>query len=189
MWDVVDRWNRIWSERASGYDAEPALFLQRIAAHLPRAGTALDVAGGAGRNAVWLAGRGLAVTCADLSPVGLEMAETLAAANQVSITTLMADCEQTLPGAGWDLIVCVHFLSRRVLETVGAFLAPGGLFAFVQPTVENLKKHSRPGRRWLLEVGEALELLDPRLEVITCDEGWSEEGRHEVELLARLPVS
>lgn len=189
MLDFVDKWDRIWSERDGFYDSTPATFLRRIAGYLPRAGTALDVAGGAGRNAVWLASRGLEVTCADLSTVGLAMAERLAEAEEVELTTLVHDCEQSVPGSDWDVIVCFHFLSRKLIETAGSFLAPGGWLAFVQPTVLNLERHDKPGRRWLLEVGEIHELLDPRLELIVCDEGWSEEGRHEVELLARKPVS
>ena len=35
----------------------------------------VDIAGGAGANALWLARRGLDVTLADISPVGLALAE------------------------------------------------------------------------------------------------------------------
>jgi hypothetical protein len=76
-----------------------------------------------------------------------------------------------------------------LLAAIADHLRPGGSFAFVQPTVINLRRHERPGRRFLLEVGELAEILDPRLEIAVLDEGWSEEGRHEVELLAGRPVS
>ena len=53
---------------------EPSAVLRSLEKLLPRCGRALDVAGGAGRNAIWLAKRGLDVTIADVSPRGLALA-------------------------------------------------------------------------------------------------------------------
>lgn len=47
--------------------------------HLPAEGRILDLGGGPGRYAVWLAGQGLAVTLADLSPNLLDLARELIA--------------------------------------------------------------------------------------------------------------
>lgn len=49
----------------------PSAILAELDALLPRSGGALDLGGGAGRNALALARRGLDVTLADISPVGL----------------------------------------------------------------------------------------------------------------------
>src|SRR5213593_334566 len=80
-----DRWDARY--RAGGAERrEPSPFLVTMAGLLPRAGaascppTALDVAGGAGRNAVFLARCGFAVTVADIAPAGLALAAAAAAA-------------------------------------------------------------------------------------------------------------
>ena len=57
--------------QAGGPTRAPAGFLLELDGELPRAGRALDVAGGAGRNALWLARRGLAVTLVDIAPSAL----------------------------------------------------------------------------------------------------------------------
>ena len=53
---------------------EPSSVLMSLARFLPAHGKALEVAGGAGRNAIWLAQQGLDVTIADVSSVGLAQA-------------------------------------------------------------------------------------------------------------------
>ena len=47
---------------------------------LPDSGIVLDVAGGTGRNALWLAAAGLTVTLVDVSEVALDIARTEAVA-------------------------------------------------------------------------------------------------------------
>ncbi|RRD89135.1 class I SAM-dependent methyltransferase [Conchiformibius steedae] len=67
-----------WDERYNSenyvYNTQANIFLQEIAYHLPSSGRALDLAAGEGRNAVFLAERGLSVTAADASSVGLAKA-------------------------------------------------------------------------------------------------------------------
>ena len=53
--------------------------------------TALALADGEGRNGVWLAEQGYAVTSIDVSPKGLDKAKRLAQDRKVSIQTLLAD--------------------------------------------------------------------------------------------------
>ncbi|QSB13408.1 class I SAM-dependent methyltransferase [Natronosporangium hydrolyticum] len=58
---------------------EFALTKRLIRPHLPAAGRVLDIGGGPGRYACWLAGQGLTVTLADLSPSLLDLARELIA--------------------------------------------------------------------------------------------------------------
>jgi tellurite methyltransferase len=67
-----ERWNARYREEAA--IPPPSPFLVGLDALLPRTGRALDVAGGPGRHALWLARRGLDVTLADVSDVALEVA-------------------------------------------------------------------------------------------------------------------
>src|SRR4051794_41724500 len=73
-----EKWDERYRARAPA--AEPSPSLVGLESFLPRSGHALDLAGGAGRNSLWLAGRGLDVTLVDVSPVALEIASDRAAA-------------------------------------------------------------------------------------------------------------
>jgi tellurite methyltransferase len=169
-----DRWNARYAGEADR--TPPSPLLAELDGLLPRRGRALDVAGGAGRNALWLARRGLEVTLADLSDVALAQAAAAAGAAGLRLATLQIDLEATpLPAGPWDLVLCTYFLHRPLLAAVGAVLAPGGLLVFAHATRRNLERHPRPGPAHLLEDGE-LPGLVPGLEA----------GRHEARLVARL---
>lgn len=179
-----------WDARyASGSHEAGAVstFLRAKAAALPGSGRVLDVAGGAGRNALWLAERGLEVTLVDVSPVGLQLAQRRAAERGVRLTTAALDLEvEPLPAGPWDAIVSVLYLQRGLFRQFHDRLAPGGLLFFLQPTTTNLERHPRPPRSFLLEPGELARLIaQTALEVIELDESWSATGHHEARLVAR----
>ena len=179
------RWDHIWSERDLAVD--PARFVVENAGLLPDHGSALDVAGGTGRHAVWLAAHGFAVTLVDASGVALSRANTLAADRRVSIATVQRDLEADgLPPGRWGLVLMHHFLDRGVFASTADVLEPGGILIFCQPTVRNLERHDRPGRRFLLEEGELADLVAAMpLDVLLAEEGWGFEGRHEARLVAK----
>jgi methylase of polypeptide subunit release factors len=79
-----EKWDQKYTERGRA-TRETSAFLQSLDAVLPRSGRALDVGGGSGRHAIWLAGRGLDVTIADVSEVGLKLARDDAAAAGVAL--------------------------------------------------------------------------------------------------------
>ncbi len=58
---------------------------------------------------------------------------------------------------------------------------------FVQPTKSNLQRHERPSARFLLEDGEVPRLVQG-LEILSYEEGWLEEDRHEARIVARKPA-
>ncbi len=70
--DARVRWDARWERNRQ--PQTPAAFVVESARFLPATGTAIDVAGGSGRNAIWLAGRGLEVTLVDVSSVALTRA-------------------------------------------------------------------------------------------------------------------
>ncbi len=180
------KWNRRYGEKGPGL-AAPAGFLMEIAELLPRAGRALDVAGGAGRNAIWLAKRGLEVTVVDISEVGLELARQHGVAQGVELATRCVDLESDpLPPGPWDVVLIFHYLQRDLLGRLKQILTPNGLLVFVHPTRTNREKHEHPSERFLLDEGEAALLL-AEFEHVVHREHWTKEGRHEVELVARKP--
>lgn len=186
--DPAERWDRRWSERRI---QEPAAFVESTSRFLPKEGRAIDVAGGAGRHALWLAEQGLEVTLADVSQVALDRARELARERGLEIEVVRRDLESKgLPAGSWRVILIHHFLDRDVLGSAPGALEPRGVLIFCQPTVRNLERHERPDRRYLLEEGElAVLVAEMRLEVLLLEEGWGAEGRHEARLVARRPAA
>lgn len=182
-----ERWNERYLEGAGA--TEPSAFLLSLDRELPRTGRALDLAGGRGRHAIWLARRGLDVTLADISDVGLALARDAAAEAEARVRTVAVDLERSpIPPGPWDLIVCFHYLHRPLFAQIPRALAPGGHFVFCQLTLRNLERHPRPGPPYLLEEGELPRLL-VGLELLRYEEGWLDEGRHEARAVARAPES
>jgi SAM-dependent methyltransferase len=180
-----ERWNARYREE--GAPPEPSPFVEGLDAVLPRGGRALDVGGGAGRHALWLARRGLAVTLADVSDVALAQAARAAEAEGLALSTVRVDLEaEPLPSGPFDLVLCTYFLHRPLFAAFPAALAPGGLLVFAHATRSNLLRHARPGPAHVLEDGE-LPGLVRGLEVVSYVEGWLESGRHEARLVARRP--
>jgi len=188
-----EKWDRK-SREAGAETTAPSAFLVGLDALLPRAGRALDVAGGAGRNAVWLAARGLEVTLADVSRAGLALAEAAARAAGVRLETRLLDLDRDpLPAGPFDVVLSFNFLRRDLLPAYGDRLAPGGLLVYLQATRTNLERHARPPAGFLLADGELANLVAavPALEIVSLEERWfpapdpQAAPRHEARLLAR----
>ncbi len=183
------KWNDRYSRRATRLSLdEPSSFLVSLIDQLPTKGRVLDVGGGTGRNAIWLAKRGLDVTLADISSVGLELAADYASTADVKVELLEIDFLATpFPAGPWDLIVQMNYLERSLFAPLIASLAPGGMFIFTQPTVTNLQRNDRPPRNFLLEPDELPELI-AGLTIESYEECWWPEGVHEARLVARTAV-
>lgn len=127
-----------WSARyaAAGEDylfgTAPSRFIAAHARCFERGATALSVADGEGRNSVWLAQQGLDVTALELSPVALEKARRLAAANRVTVCFRQADV-LTLD---WSRDVGVHDFVIGVFIQFAAPAERARLFAGMQQAVK-----------------------------------------------------
>lgn len=125
-----------WNQRYSGsdyvYGTIPNDFLSDSAALIPP-GPVLCLADGEGRNGVFLAERGHAVTSVDQSHVGLAKAAQLAATRHVPLQTVVADlADFAIEPDAWSGIVSMfaHLpqpLRRDVHARVVAGLRPGGV--------------------------------------------------------------
>jgi SAM-dependent methyltransferase len=179
-----------WDERYRHQPAPaaPASFVvDDLEPWLEAPGRALDVAGGAGRNSLWLAERGWLTTLVDISPVAVGLVRQAAKARGVRINTIFADlAAEPLPAGPWDLILIVHYLQRDLFPRFVDRLAPRGLLAFSIATERNLERHERPPRPHLLELGEAEALVDS-LDVLFAAEDWFDDDRHEARIIARKP--
>jgi SAM-dependent methyltransferase len=126
-------WDNRYATPDFVFGTQPNDFLRSIADQIP-SGPVLCLAEGEGRNAVFLAERGHAVTATDLSATGLAKARALAARRGVALATEVADLATyaIAPGA-WSGIVAIFMhlppsLRRDVLGRAAAGLQPGGVF-------------------------------------------------------------
>lgn len=125
-------WNERYSKPEFAYGTEPNTFLVANAALLR--GPVLSLAEGEGRNAVYLAERGLDVLGVDLSDVGLAKARKLAASRNVVVRTQVADLSNYVPEPehyGAVISISAHLPSRvraRLYPLVQASIKPGGVF-------------------------------------------------------------
>jgi SAM-dependent methyltransferase len=177
------KWN---AKYTAGFAAErePSQVLVGLERFLPTQGRALEIAGGAARNGIWLARRGLEVKVADISPVGLALARERAAEVGVAIETLETDLqEQPFPVGPWDLILSICYLWRPLFAQFPDALAPGGLLVVIQPTKTNLTRHAKPPVDFLLDDGELPRLVSG-LQILHYAEGWQADGRHDAVLIA-----
>jgi len=174
------KWDAKYAAEESAW-REPSAVLLSLAKFLPSRGRALDVAGGAGRNALWLAQRGL--------NVGLDLARQRATAVGQTIETIEIDLEQsTLPRGPFDLILSICYLWRTLFKQFPDSLTPGGVLAIIQPTLKNLERNEKPPAAFLLQPGELRELAGS-LEIVHYSEDWSADDRHDAVLIARKSMS
>jgi 2-polyprenyl-3-methyl-5-hydroxy-6-metoxy-1,4-benzoquinol methylase len=122
-------------KRAIGiaFDPGPNALLREVAAELTP-GTALDVAMGQGRNAVYLAQQGWDVSGFDVSDVGLLVAKSNARRAGVTLKTALASHGSYGYGTEqWDLIVMAYPftpLNERFAARIVKSLRPGGVLVY-----------------------------------------------------------
>ncbi len=143
-----------WDERYAGpelvWGAGPNCFVAQELAALPP-GRAIDLGTGEGRNAIWLAERGFAVTAVDFSQVGLARAAGLAADRGVSVDWVHADLLDYQPTAGGYDLALVAYIQlpadrlTALARTAASALAPGGTLLAVGHDRDNLTRgHGGP---------------------------------------------
>lgn len=137
-----------WDERYAGHElvwsAAPNQFVAVEVGPPPHPGaTALDVACGEGRNAVWLAEQGWRVTAIDFSTVAVAKAQGLAQQRGVTVEWVVDDVTAWDPPHPFDLVVVAYLqlppeqLAAALARAVAA-VAAGGRLVAVGHHVDNL---------------------------------------------------
>ena len=99
-----------------------------VAQSSPQAGTALDLAGGVGRHALWLARRNWQVTVVDVSDVAMRKLSQAALEQNVKLDLLVGDAsDYKFEPARFDLILLFYHLDRSLFPKIVSALKPGGL--------------------------------------------------------------
>ena len=166
----------------------PTSWLEDHAGVLPVGGTALDLACGRGRHALWLAERGYVVTAIDRDPGALSALAAAATTRRLELETICADLEQ--PGFGleqdaFDVIVAVNYLHRPLFPTLVSALRPGGYLVYETFTVAQARRGRPTNPAFLLAHGELERLVAP-LEVIARRDGVYDD-REIASIVARRP--
>lgn len=164
------RWQARWSER-SGDLADPEPYLVRHVTDLPP-GPVLVAPAGAGRNALWLAARGLPVTALDIAPAALERLEREASSRGLAVVARLADLDdgEALRDQGlFAALVVIRFRpSVPQWQLLLSALRPGGRLLLCS---FGLEQHRRAGfpREYCLERAALERELGPTLRLLRWD--------------------
>lgn len=194
-------WNERYRDLARG-PRSPEAFLVRayenfIEPLFPLGGTAIDVAGGAGRHAIFIAQRGAGpdqsaprrwrVTLTDISEVGLERAQEDARRVGVKLDFICADTRSVDFGREqYDLVIVFFYLEREILPRLAEALRPGGLVVYKTYTCEhkNFATKGPQNPEYFLQPNELLHAF-PGFRILLYEETVRECGL--AELVARKP--
>lgn len=187
--DSVRYWDeRYREEEAAGQERGPAAFLVEQRRLLPPSGRALDVAMGAGRNALYLASLGYEVMGIDVSGVAVARCRKEAVRLGLRIEAIQADLElYEIAIDAYDIVTNFYYLQRELAPRLTAALRPGGVLVFESFTTEQRQFGWGPQQEeFLLQPGE-LRSLFPELEVLAYHEGLVErESERGTKAVARL---
>jgi tellurite methyltransferase len=121
-----EKWDRRYAAGEYTPRPHPAPLLEDWIDRIPR-GRALDVACGAGRNALRLAEAGFDVEAIDISQAALDMAAAEAARRGLDIVWRQADLDHLdLGDDSYDLITVIRYRNRALWPRLIAALAPDG---------------------------------------------------------------
>jgi tellurite methyltransferase len=158
----------------------------RLAGSTKGPGRALDLACGAGRNALWLAEQGWNVTAVDGSAAAIAILRERAAARGLNVDARVADLERDefpIERAAWDLVAILYYLQRNLFEAAKRGVAPGGVLIGIvhitEPGEEPTPPRLRPGE---------LEKYFAGWEIVHYYEGASRDAAHQrpvAEIVAR----
>lgn len=133
---LAEFWNQRYGKLEFAYGTDPNDFLVAFAHHIAPRGRVLCLADGEGRNGVWLAQQGHAVTSVDIAAEGMAKAGRLARERGVALETRVADLAAfDLGSDAWDGIVSIFMhlpskLRREVFARCLTALKPGGVMLF-----------------------------------------------------------
>src|SRR5215472_376368 len=175
-------------EHTSDFEAGPTPLVVNTANALPP-GRALDLACGAGRNAIWLAEHGWQVTAVDGAPRAIEILRDRGREHQLNIEAVVADLEKDefeMEPACWNLVLKCYYLQRNLFEPAKQSVVPGGIFI----SIVHMNEPGEADGPFRLRPGQ-LEKYFAGWEVLHLREGRADDPAHKravAEIVARRPV-
>ena len=198
-----DFWDARYRESPESWGEKPNIFLEQF--DLDGLSSAVDLAGGNGRNSLWLASQGLQVENIDISSVALEQFGSRARFRGLSDRCMGTEADATEAAFRFspDLLLIAYLqisetdLSRAFANAIGQ-LQPGAKVLGVWHAVENLEAgYGGPQDESVLVSGDQLRQIssgfgwadleiENRERVVSTDDG--ERVAIDVVLTGRLKV-
>lgn len=138
----------------------PAPFLADNIEFLPR-GRALDIAMGAGKNAIYLAKMGFEVEGIDISPEVITVALESAKESSVTIKAHVADLEKDfhVEAEAYSVIICFNYLQRSLITEMKNGLRRGGMIVYETYIIDQAKFGEPKNPDYLLKHNELLNMF------------------------------
>ena len=142
----AEAWDQRYAASELVWSREPNQFVAAEVADLAP-GTAVDLAAGEGRNAIWLASRGWSATAVDFSQVALDKGAQLVDEAGIelegTLAWVCADATTWQPAEPVDLVVVAYLQlpaedRRRAVRSAATMLRPGGTLLLVAHDSTNL---------------------------------------------------
>jgi SAM-dependent methyltransferase len=124
-----DKRYRLGEHAASDFEAGPTPLVMEVTRSL-KPGKTLDLACGTGRNALWLAEQGWALTAVDGAGTAIDVLKSRALERGLTIEAVVADLEKgefQIEPARWDLILKCYYLQKNLFEPAKRGVVPGGI--------------------------------------------------------------
>jgi tellurite methyltransferase len=180
-----ERWDERYRDGAYAGRTEPSALLAQWIDRIPP-GRALDVACGAGRNALFLAARGFEVDAVDISAVALDRARALAQAAGLQVNWIEQDLDETLAlNADYALVVVTRYVNLPLIRQLADKLGPGGFLVCEEHLVTTAEVIGPSNPAFRVRPGELREVAGG-LQIRFMQEGIIEEPDGRPAALARL---
>ena len=124
----IEQWNQRYRAGEQVFRQPSPLVVEYTRQLAP--GSALDLASGPGRNALYLAGQGWQVTALDGSSVAIAILQAQARKQSLIIDARVADLEAgefNLENHACDLLLSCYYFQRGLITGIKSSLQPGGL--------------------------------------------------------------
>ena len=165
-----EKWDRRYAQGEYEARTWPSPFLEERLAELPR-GRALELACGAGRNALRLAEAGYDVEAIDISGVAIERARATARARGLGVEWRVADLDDFAPPPGrFHLITVIRYTNRKLMERLPEALTEGGMLLVEHHLRTDARVGGPTSRAFRLAPNELIELYHGRLRVLFHEE-------------------
>jgi SAM-dependent methyltransferase len=154
-----DKWERRYAEDSYTARTHPTALLEEWLTRLPR-GRALDMACGAGRNALFLAAAGYLVDAMDFSSVALARGAARAAELGVEVNWINVDLDTAELGPdSYDLVVVARYVNREITSALMASLREGGHLVYEQHFLTDQEVDGPRSQSFRLQPNELLDMF------------------------------
>lgn len=182
----IDRqkWNQRYAED-SYRKGNPVTLVEDWVNRIP-AGKALDVACGAGRNAILLAQHGFAVDAIDISVEGLKLGQQRAGQLGLEINWIEHDLEESYVfNRDYSLILVLWYVDLPLIARLTGHLAPGG-YLLCEEHLQTDAEVAGPGNRNFRVPPDALRETADELEILLYEEKIGENNDGDLLASARI---